>query len=80
MSKKNRSIGDMTSAVFDNGRRGVPRAGCDCVQCFGYCLIDRDEALRTMQSKSEVSRQVGPILRNGPLFFTRDFMNDEVTK
>ena len=34
------------SAVFDNGRRGNPRPGCDCVQCFGYCLVDRDEAAR----------------------------------
>jgi hypothetical protein len=24
--------------IFDNGRRGNPRLGCDCVQCFGYCL------------------------------------------
>lgn len=27
--------------VFDTGRRGGPRPGCDCVQCFGYCIIDR---------------------------------------
>lgn len=26
------------TTVFDNGRRGEPRNGCDCVQCFGYCL------------------------------------------
>lgn len=43
---KNKSIDAMTSAVFDNGRRGMPRPGCDCVQCFGYCMIDPDEALR----------------------------------
>jgi hypothetical protein len=34
------------SAVFDNGRRGNPRMGCDCVQCFGYCMIDPDAMLR----------------------------------
>jgi len=27
------------TAVFDKGRRGNPLPGCDCVQCFGYCLI-----------------------------------------
>jgi hypothetical protein len=26
------------SGVFDNGRRGDPIPGCDCVQCFGYCI------------------------------------------
>lgn len=34
------------TAVFDNGRRGNPRPGCDCEQCFGYCMIDMDKALR----------------------------------
>ena len=34
------------TAVFDKGRRGQPLAGCDCVQCFGYCIIDGDEATR----------------------------------
>lgn len=36
----------LTSAVFDNGRRGNPRPGCDCVQCFGYCTFDKDLAFR----------------------------------
>lgn len=31
---------------MDNGRRGMPKPGCDCVQCFGYCLIDADKAAR----------------------------------
>lgn len=30
------------SAVFDNGRRGEPLLGCDCVQCFGYCMLTGD--------------------------------------
>ena len=36
------------SAVYDKGRRGQPLPGCDCVQCFGYCMIDGDEAMRVM--------------------------------
>lgn len=35
-----------STAVFDKGRRGNPLPGCDCAQCFGYCLIDGDEAGR----------------------------------
>ena len=46
MGKDKNSIENVASAVFDNGRRGNPRPGCDCVQCFGYCLIDTDEAHR----------------------------------
>ena len=30
------------SEVYDRGRRGEPLLGCDCFQCFGYCLIDRE--------------------------------------
>ena len=40
------AISELTSAVFDTGRRGNPKPGCDCVQCFGFCLVDRDEAMR----------------------------------
>lgn len=40
------SIVRLSSAVFDTGRRGNPKPGCDCVQCFGYCQVDRDEAMR----------------------------------
>jgi hypothetical protein len=36
----------LNTTVFDNGRRGEPLPGCDCVQCFGYCMIDRDAAVR----------------------------------
>ena len=36
-----------TTEVKDNGRRGAPRLGCDCVQCFGYCLrLTEDAAAR----------------------------------
>lgn len=36
------------SVITDNGRRGRPLPGCDCEQCFGYCLIDGDERERAM--------------------------------
>jgi hypothetical protein len=39
-------IAGLASAVFDNGRRGGPRPGCDCEQCFGYCLVDHEKAMR----------------------------------
>lgn len=40
------AIADLTSGVFDNGRRGEPLPGCDCERCFGYCMIDQDKASR----------------------------------
>jgi len=43
---KKPAIEQLTSAVFDNGRRGAPLPGCDCVQCFGYCAVDREIAMR----------------------------------
>lgn len=46
-AKRSPSIKEFTpSAVQDNGRRGEPKLGCDCVQCFGYCMVDQDEAMR----------------------------------
>ena len=36
------------SEVFDNQRRGDPLPGCDCVACFGYCMIDREAERRDM--------------------------------
>ena len=29
--------------------------GCDCEQCFGYCMIDKDEAMRARLTKFETS-------------------------
>lgn len=46
MGKDKNSHDNLTSAVFDNGRRGNPRPGCDCEQCFGYCMVDGDKAQR----------------------------------
>jgi len=55
-TSKTPSIEGMTSSVFDNGRRGNPRPGCDCEQCFGYCLVDSDKALRaTLDKKPAVA-------------------------
>lgn len=44
--KQSNTIKELTTAVFDTGRRGNPKPGCDCEQCFGYCLVNEDEALR----------------------------------
>ena len=43
----------IASAVFDNRRRGEPLLGCDCVTCFGYCLINQDVALRELSGLRE---------------------------
>jgi hypothetical protein len=40
------SIQVLSTAVFDNGRRGLPKIGCDCEACFGYCLVDPEVVLR----------------------------------
>ena len=32
--------------VFDTRRRGEPRLGCDCMYCWGQCMIRQDMALR----------------------------------
>jgi len=34
--------------IFDRGRRGEPMLGCDCVQCFGYCMVDYAVARREL--------------------------------
>lgn len=34
------AIAKLATAVYDNGRRGAPKAGCDCIQCFGYCMVN----------------------------------------
>jgi len=39
------------SEVFDRGRRGEPLMGCDCMQCFGYCPIDRETANREARDR-----------------------------
>lgn len=46
------AIADMRSGVHDNGRRGAPKPGCDCVQCFGYCQYDADKAGRVIAERS----------------------------
>ena len=54
---KSPSIDELTSSVADNGRRGMPRPGCDCVQCFGYCLIDQDKAGRDAAEQAGRARR-----------------------
>lgn len=55
MASNSPSINKLASAVFDNGRRGNPRPGCDCVQCFGYCMVDGDKAHRDSLAKGRFS-------------------------
>jgi hypothetical protein len=48
------SIEQLSTAVFDNGRRGEPRMGCDCMRCFGYCIIDPTVVLREAAARPAV--------------------------
>lgn len=48
------SIGRLTSAVIDTGRRGEPLPGCDCMRCFGHCMVDRDAAVRERALANDV--------------------------
>jgi len=59
-AKDKNSIDNVASAVFDNGRRGNPKPGCDCEQCFGYCLIDDDKAQRDAFSGGMGAMPRGP--------------------
>ena len=61
------SISELASAVVDTGRRGEPRPGCDCVQCFGYCLVDRDQAARMGSELGLGGRQSRNIAINAAL-------------
>lgn len=45
------SIAGLSSTVRDNGRRGAPRSGCDCMQCFGHCVVNADQAVRDQALK-----------------------------
>lgn len=53
------TIVELATAVYDNGRRGGPKPGCDCVQCFGYCMVDQDAYQREMVLRSESHRFAG---------------------
>lgn len=64
--QKSVTIAALSSTVYDNGRRGMPRPGCDCVQCFGYCLVDKDKAARDTSEIGIVARAKTP-RHNGPL-------------
>jgi len=46
----------VATAVYDRGRRGNPLPGCDCVQCFGYCMVDGDEAQRVRAGQNKESQ------------------------
>lgn len=40
----------------DNGRRGEPLPGCDCLRCFGRCSVDKDVAMREAASRRDAVR------------------------
>lgn len=50
----------VNTAVFDKGRRGLPLTGCDCVQCFGYCMIDGDEVVRLRRDNGPIEKEPLP--------------------
>lgn len=53
------SIANLATSVYDNGRRGEPKPGCDCVQCFGYCIINEDQALRDRALRNDRKPAIG---------------------
>jgi hypothetical protein len=57
VSRKN-TISELSTAVFDNGRRGSPKPGCDCVQCFGYCIVDQEAAQREIFARHDIAKHV----------------------
>lgn len=63
------AIADITAEFEDNQRRGPPKPGCDCMQCFGYCLVDQDVYAREMalrnETKSPESIPARPITLEG---------------
>lgn len=54
---KSTSIANLSSTVQDNGRRGMPKMGCDCMQCFGRCIVDGDQAVRDQALKNDAARR-----------------------
>lgn len=56
---KSTSIKELVSAVVDTGRRGHPKAGCDCLACFGYCMVDREVA-----DREAMTRQIDTVRRD----------------
>lgn len=41
----------------DTGRRGMPKPGCDCVQCFGYCDTDKVAEVRLRMENAAAARR-----------------------
>lgn len=37
-------------------RKGTPLPGCDCMQCFGYCIINADIRDREVRASIEAAR------------------------
>jgi hypothetical protein len=49
------SISELGGQV-DNRRRGEPKPGCDCMQCFGYCIVNEEQALKDRALKYDDRR------------------------
>ena len=50
----------IATEIFDRGRRGEPLPGCDCMRCFGYCMIDREAAHReTLRFQESIREGAG---------------------
>ena len=55
-----RKLPEKNSAeVYDNGRRGEPLPGCDCVQCFGRCLVNPEIRYRETLRRAEEREKAG---------------------
>jgi hypothetical protein len=51
--------------VPDNGRRGAPIPGCDCMECFGRCMIDPELRYREGLRRSDEAHRAGRDERSG---------------
>lgn len=45
--------------VPDNGRRGEPLPGCDCMRCFGRCMVDPEVRAREGLRRAVESERAG---------------------
>ena len=46
------------SAVFDNRRRGEPLLSCDCMTCFGYCLLNHEILERELRNGEQRAKSI----------------------
>ena len=63
------SIVSFGSVLTDNKRRGDPKPGCDCVQCFGMCIVEHELAVRDRALL--LDHAVVIVRGSGPLDFSK---------